>query len=130
MSPKSDLISSIECEAVPSKHCHACGETHIAGYCPLKLTSIEQCGLCGIAYCGAFDKCPHLMSEGQVRLMLDALKASTEPKEIIEMARTQLRTQIHKLAEKKKQYRASLGPVSNTSYLQPHETDGPSSNTI
>ena len=124
LSPNGNSISSSEHEAVPSKHCHACGETHVTGYCPLKLTGVASCGLCGIAHFSAFDTCPYLMSEGQVRLMLDALKASTEPKEIIEMARTQLRTRIHKLIEEKKRRRASLEPAPNTSHLQPHAAEG------
>lgn len=127
LSPNGDSIPSREQESLLKQHCHACGEMHVTGYCPLKLTGVEHCGLCGLAHFGASDSCPHLMSEGQVRLMLDALKASNEPKEIIDMARAQLRSRIHKLVENKKRQRGSLGPINSASHLQPQESNATSS---
>jgi chromodomain-helicase-DNA-binding protein 4 len=99
-------------EHLQTRYCHACGETHVTGFCVLKRTGVEHCGLCGIAHFGGTDNCPNLKSEKQVRLMLDALKTSTEARGDIELARTQLRVRIHDLVQEKKQKRASLGPAA------------------
>lgn len=99
-------------ESVQIRNCHACGETHVTGFCTLKRTGVEQCGLCGIAHFGGTHNCANLKSEKQVRLMLDALKTSTEARDDIELARTQLRLRIHGLVREKKQKRASLAPAA------------------
>jgi chromodomain-helicase-DNA-binding protein 4 len=80
----------------------------------MKRTGVEHCELCGIAHFGGTDNCANLKSEKQVRLMLDALKTSTEAREDIELARTQLRVRIHDLVQEKKQRRASLGSVTGS----------------
>jgi hypothetical protein len=49
--------------------------------------------------------------------MLDALKTSTEARDDIELARTQLRVRIHHLVQEKKQKRASLAPAAGN--IQP-----------
>ena len=51
--------------------------------------------------------------------MLDALKASTEDRGDIELARAQLRVRIHELVQEKKQKRVSLGPVAGSFLPQP-----------
>lgn len=74
----------------------------MTGYCALKRAGPEHCNLCGLAHYGTARTCPHLSSETQVRLMLDALKTSTEPRESIEAARSYLRGVIGDLVRKKK----------------------------
>jgi hypothetical protein len=95
-------------EVVQIGYCHACGETHAIGFCALKRAGVEHCGLCGIAHFGGTLNCANLKSEKQARLMLDALKTSTEARDNIELVRAQLRLRIHDLVQEKKQKRASL----------------------
>ena len=82
--------------------CLACNAQHPSGYCPLKLAGVEHCGLCGLAHYGAPAICPHLESETQVRLMLDALRMSTEPRELVETARSYLKGIISDIVRRKK----------------------------
>jgi chromodomain-helicase-DNA-binding protein 4 len=84
--------------------CYACGTKHLTGLCPLKRSGYERCGLCGLAHYGASQRriCPHLRSETQVRLMIDALKVSTEPREHIQLARAYLRGVIGDLVRRKR----------------------------
>jgi chromodomain-helicase-DNA-binding protein 4 len=89
-------------KAIHNRQCLACGEVHPVGYCPLKRSGAEHCGLCGLAHYGTARTCPHLSSETQVRLMLDSLKTSTESRESIEAARNYLRGVIGDLVRKKK----------------------------
>jgi hypothetical protein len=51
--------------------------------------------------------------------MLDALKTSTEARDDIELARTQLRLRIHYLVQEKKQKRASLVSAAGNMQLPP-----------
>ncbi len=111
-------------EALQTRHCHACGETHVTGFCTLKRTGVEHCGLCGIAHFGGADNCANLKSEKQVRLMLDALKTSTEARDDIELARTQLRIRIHDLVQEKKQKRANLGLAAGNIQSSPSKVSG------
>lgn len=87
----------------------------MTGYCALKRAGVEHCSLCGLAHYGTARTCPHLSSETQVRLMLDALKTSTESRESIEAARSYLRGVIGDLVRKKKRQKelqmARHGPV-------------------
>jgi len=56
----------------------------------MKLAGVQNCGLCGIPHFGAafaHTKCPHLLSDIKIRLMLDALTISTESREEIDLAR-------------------------------------------
>ncbi|KAI9824644.1 MAG: hypothetical protein M1819_000845 [Sarea resinae] len=62
--------------------CYACNTVHAPGWCPLKLGGVEHCGLCGLAHYGEGRTCPHINSETQVRLMLEALKHSPEPEHL------------------------------------------------
>ncbi|KAI9750170.1 MAG: hypothetical protein M4579_006581 [Chaenotheca gracillima] len=84
--------------------CLACDEHHRVGYCPLKLAGVEYCPLCGIAHF-AGPQCPHMKSETQVRLMLEALKQSPEEKAIKDAAITYLRGRKGALVRKKKEDR-------------------------
>jgi hypothetical protein len=97
-----------ENNGIRSRFCQACGQKHVTGYCPLKRTGVEHCGLCGLAHFGAAIACPHYTSETQVRLMLDALKTSTESRQEIEMARNYLRGIIGSIVKRKKQRKAQM----------------------
>ncbi|KAB2568919.1 Chromatin remodeling factor mit1 [Lasiodiplodia theobromae] len=91
---------------VPAGHvrrCPACTRTHLVGACPLKLTGVEHCNLCGLAHFGAGRACPHIGSETQVREMLQALKHSAEPRHLVELAVKYLRGVKGNLVQKKKQ---------------------------
>jgi hypothetical protein len=83
------------------RRCQACRNFHATGYCPLKIAGHENCGLCGLAHFGGLQTCPHLQSETQVRLMLDALRTSTEPSDMRENARRVLRGIIGDLVLRK-----------------------------
>nr|POF01114.1 hypothetical protein CFP56_21062 [Quercus suber] len=61
--------------------CAACRTVHMVSLCPLKLAGPEFCNLCGIAHFG----------QARVRLMLEALKSSTEPPHVIAEAKRYLR---------------------------------------
>ncbi|KAL2862856.1 putative chromatin remodeling complex subunit (Chd3) [Aspergillus lucknowensis] len=67
--------------------CLACGRTHPVGSCPLKIAGVEHCGLCGLAHYGHARTCPHLRSEIQVTRMLEALKQSTEDRNLVALAK-------------------------------------------
>jgi len=62
------------------------------GWCRLKVAGVEHCGLCGLAHLGHGRTCPHLNSNAQVTRLLQALKESTEPRDLIEQATRHLRT--------------------------------------
>lgn len=123
--------SLLEGQATPDEHqtlrtryCHACGETHVTGYCSLKLTGNEHCGLCGLAHLAGVNTCPHLKSERQVRLMLDALKTSTESRKDIELARMALRRRIFDIVQLKKMKRAGpTPPIVTTQASSPTPTN-------
>ncbi|RMZ85350.1 hypothetical protein DV737_g841, partial [Chaetothyriales sp. CBS 132003] len=88
---------------VPPVHqCSACEEVHPLGWCRLKLAGIEYCGICGIAHLGHSRTCPNLNSEGQVLALLQSLKESTEPRELVEAATKYLRTIRGDLAQRKR----------------------------
>lgn len=120
---------------------------HAVGYCTLKRSGHEHCGLCGLAHFGGARACPHMHSETQVRSMLRALKTSTEPKEERRAARKYLQGVIGSLVMKKKkdaQQEAGLAsgqpqglenqpppaaaiqqpigifPIQQSSFVQPH----------
>jgi hypothetical protein len=66
--------------------CLACTRRHPVGSCPLKLAGVELCPLCAQPHYGFARVCPHIKSETMVRLMLEALKHSPEPRELVEAA--------------------------------------------
>ncbi|KAF2099730.1 hypothetical protein NA57DRAFT_18327, partial [Rhizodiscina lignyota] len=70
----------------PVVTCSACGKTHHQGSCPLKLAGVEFCNLCGLAHFGVARTCPHVNSETQVILMIEALKQSREAPHLKETA--------------------------------------------
>jgi chromodomain-helicase-DNA-binding protein 4 len=107
LSDDPDFMRTFGNTATHNRLCLACDSMHAVGQCPSKRSGVEHCGLCGLAHYGFIQSgseaaCPHFSSETQVRLMLDALKMSTEPREIIEPARMYLRGVIGNLVKKKK----------------------------
>ncbi|KAK6365906.1 hypothetical protein LTS17_010872 [Exophiala oligosperma] len=86
----------------PSHQCSACGEQHPMGWCRLKVAGVEHCGLCGIAHLGHGRTCPHLNDNRQVATLLQTLKESTEPRELIEQATRYLRTIRGDLMQRKR----------------------------
>ncbi|OBT95840.2 hypothetical protein VE01_06068 [Pseudogymnoascus verrucosus] len=107
LSDDPDFMRTFGNTATHNRLCLACDSMHAVGQCPLKRSGVEHCGLCGMAHYGFIQSgseaaCPKFSSETQVRLMLDSLKMSTEPKEIIEPARMYLRGVIGNLVKKKK----------------------------
>ena len=101
--------------------CLACNVRHPTGSCPLKLAGVEFCGLCGLAHYGSGlpKSCPHLNSVTQCRIMLETLKSSPEPKELIETARKYVVGVIARLKLKKKQKRSDAS--RSLGALQPSE---------
>ena len=83
--------------------CLACGNRHRPGYCPLMVAGVEHCELCGIAHYGHQRACPHLTSVTQLRLMVEAIKNSTEPQEIKELAKKRVVGLIGSLNQTKRQ---------------------------
>lgn len=97
-----DVSNALPANAAQTRQCLACNEVHPVGYCRLKRTGFENCGLCGLAHYGTARTCPNLQSETQVRLMLDALKTSTDTKDNIDKARAYLRGVVGDLVRRKK----------------------------
>ncbi|OAK96166.1 hypothetical protein IQ06DRAFT_296950 [Phaeosphaeriaceae sp. SRC1lsM3a] len=85
--------------------CPACRNQHPQGACELKAAGVEHCGLCGLAHYGHSRTCPHIKSETQVRAMLEALKNSNEPKELVDLAVKYLRGVKGTLVQQKKRDR-------------------------
>jgi hypothetical protein len=83
--------------------CLACAGPHAPGYCPLKLAGVEYCPLCKMAHYGDGPVCPHLKSETQVRLMMEALKKSPEGRDVVEQAMVYLRGRKGHLVRVKKE---------------------------
>ncbi|KAJ5482847.1 hypothetical protein N7539_006293 [Penicillium diatomitis] len=67
--------------------CIACGRYHLLGRCRLKTAGVEHCPLCGLAHLGGRRTCPHLHSEDQIRLMVQALNQSPENPEMVSFAK-------------------------------------------
>lgn len=66
---------------------------------------MENCNLCGLAHYGIGRVCPHVGSETQVREMLETLKQSNEPRELVDAAMKYLRGVKGHLVQKKKKDR-------------------------
>ncbi|KAF2840017.1 hypothetical protein M501DRAFT_991062 [Patellaria atrata CBS 101060] len=92
--------------------CRACGHPHATGACPLKVSGVEHCGLCGLAHFGHQRSCPHINSETQVIQMIQALKHSPEPRHMVESAVKYLRGVKGTLVQKKKRDAEKASGVS------------------
>lgn len=71
--------------------CIACNQHHFLGLCRLKQAGLEHCPLCGLAHFGGRRACSHFHSETQVRRMLEALRQSTEDRQLVSAAKKYLR---------------------------------------
>lgn len=86
--------------------CIACGIAHAVGRCPLKLLGWEYCPLCSIAHFGRGNvSCPHLASETQCKLMLQAINLSPESARLKELARREVVNLLGRIRERKRRKR-------------------------
>jgi hypothetical protein len=97
--------------------CQACTKFHPVGSCPLKVAGFELCPLCGIAHYGHARNCPHIRSETMVRLMLDTLKTSSEPRYLVDAATKYLRGVKGHLVHTKKRARDAAEAAKNGTSL-------------
>jgi len=114
---------------VPSwPRCQACTKYHPVGSCPLKVAGVERCPLCGIAHYGYARVCPHIKSETMVRMMLETLRNSSEPRYLRDAATKYLRgvkgTLVY--AKKKAKEKQDAAATGRTSAQQP-ESNGQTS---
>jgi chromodomain-helicase-DNA-binding protein 4 len=96
-----------------NRQCPACHKQHPTGACELKAAGVEHCGLCGLAHYGHSRTCPHIKSETQVCAMLEALRNSNEPKELVDLASKYLRGVKGTLVQQKKRDREKAAAVRN-----------------
>ena len=54
----------------------------------------DHCNLCGVTHFGFSDKCLHYLSVVQIRVLLDSLRQSNEPKAKVDAARVVLRREL------------------------------------
>ncbi|RMJ21595.1 hypothetical protein PHISP_07539, partial [Aspergillus sp. HF37] len=97
--------------------CHVCTKEHPLGRCPLKLGGADHRNLCGIAHYGSVRTCPHLTSELQLSRMLDTLKHSDEPREIVEAAKKYASGVKGSLAQQARRKEASKAATHASSAL-------------
>ena len=113
-------------KGVPLPHdereCLACAQRHRPGYCPLMMAGVERCELCGIAHYGHQRTCPHLTSVTQLRLMVEAIKNSTEPQEIKNLAKKRVIgligsvNQMRRQEQEAKKHKEKLQPCALNSH--------------
>ncbi|PYH90192.1 hypothetical protein BO71DRAFT_444079 [Aspergillus ellipticus CBS 707.79] len=127
--PAQDFPPAMDGTVDPTPHqappCIACNQVHPIGHCRLKMAGVEHCPLCGLAHYGHSRTCPHLRSETQVAKMLEALKHSTEDREIIQLAKKYLSGIRGDLAQRKRK-QASKAASSLTNNGPPSTTQAAS----
>ena len=114
---------------ITQQPCLACDEPHILGHCPLKHSGVEHCPLCGIAHFGHGRTCPHLNSVTQCRIMLEALKKSSESKPERSMAKRYIVGIINDLNRRKqrdeaRQVNGTAGRISSRTTAMPTTPNG------
>ncbi|KAJ5281098.1 hypothetical protein N7478_006470 [Penicillium angulare] len=116
------LDGTSDCESI----CIGCNRRHPSGQCPVKAAGVENCPLCGLAHFGGRRICPHLHSKIQIDRMMDALRKSNEPRELVSAAKKYLKGIIGNLAmaERKASGRHSLMP--DTTSTPPSSVQSPS----
>ncbi|KAF2205548.1 hypothetical protein GQ43DRAFT_477250 [Delitschia confertaspora ATCC 74209] len=102
-----------------NQFCLACHQEHPRGACPLKISGVEHCGLCGLAHYGFARSCPHINSETQVREMIAALKNSPEKKDLVDAALRYLRGVKGALVQKKKKKKKDRERASGVGQYPP-----------
>ncbi|KAH3934471.1 hypothetical protein JI435_064500 [Parastagonospora nodorum SN15] len=108
-----------------NRHCPACRKMHPQGACELKAAGVEHCGLCGLAHYGHSRTCPHIKSETQVRAMLEALRNSNEPKELVDLASKYLRGVKGTLVQQKKRDREKAAAAAQNGGVPPQPQPKP-----
>ena len=100
--------------------CLACDGVHARGRCHLRLAGVEICGLCGLAHYGSTGRpCPQFRSMEHCRAMIEALKHSTEPREVVELAKKYIYGVIGSISRKTKEQNERLGPRDQVEVVQP-----------
>lgn len=100
--------------------CLACDGAHARGRCPLRLAGVELCGLCGLAHYGSAGRpCPQFRSMEHCRAMIEALKHSTEPRAVVELAKKYIYGVIGSISRKTKEQNERLGPQNQVEVVQP-----------
>lgn len=107
--------------------CFVCGRIHPIGSCPLKVAGVEHCGLCGLAHFGHSRTCPHLRSDIQVTRMLEALKQSTEDRNLVALAKKYCYGIKGDLAQRKRRVsgKAAGSPANSTTAAPTAPTQPP-----
>jgi chromodomain-helicase-DNA-binding protein 4 len=54
----------------------------------------NRCTLCGVSHLGFSKKCLHFLNDVQIRVLLDDLRLSKEPKAMVDAARVVLRQEL------------------------------------
>lgn len=109
--PISQEISGMVESSGNAQHrtCLACDGVHIRGRCPLRLAGVELCGLCGLAHYGSAGRpCPQFRSMEHCRAMIEALRHSTEPRAIVELAKKYIYGVIGSISRKTKEQNEKL----------------------
>ena len=88
--------------------CIACHEMHPVRYCKLKAMGTEICNLCGLAHFGFARTCPHLNSVTQLRAMHEAIKISSEPQELKDLAKKKVTGIIGDLNQRRRRKEAEI----------------------
>ncbi|PVH85370.1 hypothetical protein DL98DRAFT_511838 [Cadophora sp. DSE1049] len=74
-------------QKISAPWCPECRSDHPIGQCPLRPQFTEICGICRMSHFGMGKSCPKMSSEVQIRLMLDSLNRSKEPRDQIDAAK-------------------------------------------
>ncbi|KAM3072430.1 hypothetical protein ACMFMG_009231 [Clarireedia jacksonii] len=99
--PNSNSNSPAPPPTAQQTRCSQCSSIHMPSG-PCKANFMEYCNLCGIAHFGSQPpSCPHLSSDVQIRLMLDALKRSDEDPQHVAVATQLLRHELAQRAERR-----------------------------
>jgi hypothetical protein len=93
--------------------CTACNQHHFLGLCRLKQAGLEHCPLCGLAHFGGRRACSHFHSETQVRRMLEALRQSTEDRQLVSAAKKYLRGVLGHLQAANNKARSAMIDLSS-----------------
>ena len=98
--PSNSVNGSHQCLACNNRH-----GSHEPGFCPLKLAGCEVCNLCSKPHYGTPGSCAVLRSEELVRSFYKSLNKSLEGKQLIAMAKRQLRNDLSAIVQDRKRKR-------------------------
>lgn len=105
-----EISGMVESSGIAQRRtCLACDGAHARGRCPLRLAGVEHCGLCGLAHYGSSGRpCPQFRSMEHCRAMIEALKHSTEPRAVVELAKKYIYGVIGSISRKTKEQNEKL----------------------